>query len=238
MKPERFKVVLVEPEYEVNVGSVARAMANFGFSDLAFVRPRCNPTGPEAVKYSKHAKGILLCAKSYPSLPAATKNCRIVVGTTGVLYRHWDRTFRTPIALQQLKPKLRKAKEGKIALVFGNEGIGLSEKDISSCDFLTTIPASESYPVLNLSHAVAVCLYELSSENRPFYAPAGKKEKEALISAFLRLVARYSASMRNPRKAGVAFRRMVGRAMLAEKECAAILGVVRRCLRELEERGK
>ncbi len=235
---ERFRIVLVGPEYELNLGAAARAMKNFGFSDLAMVSPKCNPLGFDAIKYSKHARDVLESAKVCKTLAQATAGCKITVGTTGILYRHWNETFRTPIALWQLKQKLAGSKEGKIALVFGNEGVGLSEKDISACDFLATIPASKEYPVLNLSHAVAIALYELSGLNTAYFAPANEKEKEHLILAFSSLVDHYSKAMRNPKKVKVAFRRMVGRSMLSDKECVSILGVLRRTSRDLEKKGK
>jgi tRNA/rRNA methyltransferase len=234
---QRFRIVLVEPEYELNVGAVARAMKNFGFSDLCIVNPKCNPTGFDAIKYSKHAREILEGAKISRSLGAATKGCKFSVGTTGVLYRHWGETFRTPISLRDLRRKLAGQKEGKIALVFGNEGVGLSEKHISSCDLIVTIPTNKEYPALNLSHAVAIALYELSGLPVLGFTPSGREEKEQLVKAFSLLVARYSKIMRNPKKARVAFRRMVGKAMLTDKECASILGVLRRAVRELGEKG-
>ena len=231
---QRFRVVLVEPEYELNVGAVARAMKNFGFSDLVFVNPKCNPTGFDAIKYSKHARELLESAKTVRSLSSATKGCKFSVGTTGILYRHWNETFRTPISLCDLRNKLKEQPEGRIALVFGNEGIGLSEKHISTCDLIVTIPANKEYPILNLSHAVAIVLYELSGLPVLGFTPSGEAEKEQLVKAFSLLVARYSKIMRNPRKVKVAFRRMVGKAMLTDKECASILGVLRRTVRELE----
>jgi len=236
--PERFRIVLVAPEYEMNIGSVARAMKNFGFSDLVLVNPKCNPRGFDAIKYSKHAKEVLEHARVVRSLSAATRSCKFSVGTTGILYRHWNETFRTPIRLEDLSRKMNGQKEGRIALVFGNEGIGLSERDISACDFLVTIPANKQYPILNLSHAVAIVLYELSDYNLLGFEPASEREKEALIRAFSLILSRYAAIMRNPRKVKVAFRRMVGKAMLTDKECASILGVLRRANRGLEKKGK
>lgn len=232
----RFRVILVEPEYELNIGATARAMANFGFSDLVLVRPKCNHLGFDAIKYAKHAKEVLQGAKVAKTLAQASKGCKFMVGTTGVLYRHWGETFRTPITLKQLAGKLAKQKEGKVALVFGNEGIGLSEKDISSCDLLVTIPTSGKYPILNLSHAVAIMLYELSALHLKAYEPSGEGEKEQLIKSFSMLVDRFGVEMRNPRKVKIAFRRMVGRSLLSDKECVSILGVLRRTETELSRK--
>jgi len=227
----------VEPEYELNIGAVARAMKNFGFSDLAFVSPKCNPKGFDAIKYSKHAKDVLESAKICKSLKEASKGCKFVVGTTGVLFRHWSETFRTPISLRQLKSSLQKQKEGKIALIFGNEGIGLSERDISACDLIATIPTSGNYPILNLSHAVAIVLYELSELNIGPFLPAGEKEKEHLVKSFGLLVGHFKKDLRNPKKVKVAFRRMVGKSLLSDKECASIMGVLRRTTTELGKKG-
>ena len=229
----RFRIILIEPEYELNVGAVARAMKNFGFSDLVFVRPKCNPKGFDAVKYAKHAKELLESARTARSLSAAAKGCKFVVGTTGVLFRHWHKTFRTPVSLRDLRKKLVGQPEGRIALVFGNEGVGLSEKDISACDLIATIPANDAYPTLNLSHAAAIVLYELSGMQLRHFRPAGEAEKERLLASFGLLVDRYSKEMRNPRKVKVAFRRMVGKSMLTDKECASVIGVLQRTLREL-----
>jgi len=232
---ERFRIVLVEPEYELNIGAVARAMKNFGFSDLVFVKPKCNPKGFDAVMHAKHAKEVLANAKIAKTLSAATRGCKLSVGTTGIIYRHWAETFRTPIKLEDLASKIKGNKEGKIALVFGNEGIGLSEKDISVCDLLITIPTNKLYPILNLSHAVAIVLYELSNYNLLGFEPAGESEKEHLIKAFGLITDKFGHEMRNPRKVKIAFRRMVGRAMLTDKECVSILGVLRRTNTELEK---
>jgi len=233
---ERFRVVLVSPEYESNIGAVARAMKNFGFSDLCIVSPKCDPVGYDAIMYSKHARDLLESAKIYKSTREATKGCRLSVGTTGILFRHWNETIRSPLLLRQLSQKLSKSKEGKVALLFGGEGVGLSEAEISACDFLVTVPTSSKYPILNLSHAVAIVLYELSALSPRTFEPAGEQEKEALIRTFSLMADQFAHEMRNPRKTKIAFRRMVGKSMLTDKECASILGVLRRSLREMEKK--
>jgi len=232
----RFRVVLVSPEYELNVGAVARAMANFGFTDLAIVAPKCEPLGFDAIMHSKHARGLLEGAKICKTLKEATAGCKLSVGTTGIIYRHWHTTIRSPISLEAFAKKASAAREGKIALIFGSEGVGLSEEDISSCDFLVTIPTADSYPILNLSHAVAIALYELSTYAPRAYVPAGENEKEALIRAFSLITDQFAHELRNPRKVKVAFRRIIGKSMATDKECAAILGVLRRAEREIKRK--
>lgn len=235
MAKGRFRIILVQPSYEMNIGAVARAMKNFGFTELYIVAPKCDPLGFDAIKYSKHARDVLKGAKIFKTFVQAKKGCKLTVGTTGILYRHWDDTFRSPITLRQLAEKLGKEKEGRIALVFGNEGIGLTLDEINKCDFLITIPTHYKYPVLNLSHAVAIALYELSGLNYKTYEPAAEAQKEQMIKAFSLLVDKFAPIMRNPEKVKIAFRRMAGKSMLSDKECVSILGVLRRANGKLEK---
>lgn len=224
-------VVLAGPEYGMNVGMVCRVMRNFGVSELRIVAPKCE-LGFDAVKYSKHAVSILKRAKVYADLPSATKDCEGVVGFTGILRRHRG-TIRAAVPLQKF---VEKSSEygGKVALVFGREGIGLTEEEIGECDFLVHIEADKRYPVMNLSHAAAVALYSLSEKKarkvREKRLPP--PEKRALMEMFKKLVGRYT--LRNNERSIVAFRRIVGRANPTEKEGRALMNVIRVALEELE----
>ncbi len=80
------RVVLVEPEHELNVGASARAMKNFGCQELWLVRPTCR-IGFEAVKFAKHSKDVLDNARTVKTLSAALKGVDFTVGTTGVVER-------------------------------------------------------------------------------------------------------------------------------------------------------
>ncbi len=229
---QAFRIVLVEPEYEINLGAACRAMANFGFSELVLVNPRCDPVGFDAVMHSKHAVDVLRKARTCGSLKQAVKGCKFVVGTTGVLRRH-KHTLRNPLTL----PEFAKRKfAGNIALLFGREGIGLSESEIDQCDALVTIPTDRHYPVMNLSHAIAVVLYAISGIKVNTISSAKEKEKEHLIKSFDLLVTRYSHEMRNPHKVRIAFRRVLGRAVVSDVEARCMMGVLRRAGRELGER--
>lgn len=116
-----FRVVLVEPEHEGNVGAVARAMGNFAFDDLCMVNP-C-PLGDEALKRAKHAGHILSKAAIVDTLDEAVKGCSLVVGTTGVVTHGPRRYIRIPMPARELAAKTA-GYEGRIALLFGREGSG------------------------------------------------------------------------------------------------------------------
>ncbi len=224
-------VVLVGTEYGFNLGMVARAMKNFGLKELRIVEPSCGIC-PDAIMYSKHAKELLLEAKFYKSLRGAVDDCDAAVGFTGVLKRHRG-SIRAAVPLKKFVEKADEYR-GRVALVFGREGIGLDVKEIKECDYLVHIECMPEYPVLNLSHAVAVVLYALNARNvkRMREKRLSGKEKEILIQMFKSLVGRYK--FRNPERCEVAFRRVIGRANPTEKEGRSMMNVFRVTLEELK----
>ncbi|NLB54473.1 MAG: RNA methyltransferase [Lentisphaerae bacterium] len=154
---KNIRVVLVRPIYGGNVGSVCRAMANFGVSELTLVNPQ-NLNMDEAKAMACWAQTTLKNAKTLSSINEAIADCIMVCGTTARLglYRQHSYMPRT------ITPKIQTtATEGKVALIFGPEDSGLSNDDIAPCTHLLQIPSTPEYSSLNLSHAVSVCLYEL-----------------------------------------------------------------------------
>lgn len=244
-------VVLVGPEYDMNVGMAARVMRNFGFSDLRIVGPKCG-MGPDAVKYSKHAAGLLRKAKRFRALGAAVRGCGLVVGTTGVLERNKG-TVRSAIPLRKFCAMLAAGgwgmETGRVAILFGREGIGLNEREISACDLLVHAEADQGYPVLNLSHAMAVVLYSVDramagkgfarTKTGGYDYPKEKggappsswreermkpSERRALTHMFKLMAERYR--VRNPERCRVAFARVLARADPTRKEGHSLLGVL------------
>jgi TrmH family RNA methyltransferase len=228
-----FCVVLAGPEYCMNVGMAARVMKNFCFSDLRLVTPKC-ALGPDAVKYSKHAVGLLKKAKRYGTLREAVKDCGLVVGTTGILKRNKG-TIRSAVPLEKFCAGLGERAGQRIALVFGREGIGLTEEEISGCDLLVHIEADSRYPVLNLSHAVAVVLHSvragLGRGMKTGEERISPSERRALTHMFNKMAARYR--LRNPGRCRVAFARVLARANPTKDEGHALLNVFRLALEEL-----
>ncbi|MBI2360889.1 MAG: RNA methyltransferase, partial [Deltaproteobacteria bacterium] len=177
---QNIRVVLVEPKGSGNIGSVARAMKNMGFNDLALVGGgRTQSFWARAM--AVHAADMLKNIRRFATLREAVADCALVVGTTrrGGLYRSHSRSPR------EVAPELlAEAQTGKAALVFGPEDHGLSNRDLKHCQWLITIPAHPGYPSLNVAQAVMICLYELyvaARENPPrseiVRAPAERVER-------------------------------------------------------------
>lgn len=221
-----FRVVLVEPEHEGNIGAVARSMANFGFEDLCMVNP-C-PIGEEAYKRAKHAGDILVRAAIVDTVEEAVKGCSLIVGTTGIVTHGPKHYIRIPMTPNQLATKTADH-EGHIALLFGREGLGLSQEELSRCDLLTHIPSDDSYPVLNLSHAVTIVLYELyllggHKSARP--PVSSEEERELMYKFFGELLVAIDYPVFRRENTEIMFRRMMGRAVPTKWEFCTIMGVL------------
>ena len=150
-------IVLVEPEHDGNIGAVARSMLNFGFSDLRVVGREGDWTD-EARKRAKNAQVVLDGCILVESLDEAVSDCSIVIGTSGKR-EDGEKTSMRHFILPDELPQRLSGVEGRVAIVFGPEGKGLLNEQLVDCDLLVTIPSWEGYPILNLSHAVAVICY-------------------------------------------------------------------------------
>ncbi len=227
-------VVLVEPETAGNVGSVARAMKNFGLKNLVLVNPKCNHLDLDAVSRAKHAGEILKKAvvlKGFSRLKFDT-----LVATTAALGTDYN-VARLPLSPEQLAGKLRGCGKRRIAIVFGREGTGLRNSELLKCDFVVSIPSSVRYRALNVSHAAAIVFYELSKKSRmrkvgSNYAAATPVEVGIIIglvdSLLERMPFNFDSQRITQRKI---WRRLVGKAMLSRREAFALIGFLKKASR-------
>jgi len=156
---ENVSTILVSPLNSGNIGSVARALKNMGFRRLKLVEPVEHLSEP-ARMMAVHACDVLESAMVYPTLEAALADEVVVFGTTSFRARR----LRTKVSRSdEIGPLIRaEAAHRRVGLVFGSERGGLSEDELARCQHLVTIPADESCPTLNLSHAVLALAYEIS----------------------------------------------------------------------------
>ena len=220
------KVILVEPIYQGNVGSVARAMKNFGYSDLVLVNP-CELSG-QARAMSSHARDILENAITVLSIEEAVAGCSLMVGTTGITGTRFDLHLRVPgYSPSEIKERLLDM-DGTIALLFGREDNGFTKEELKKCDIIMTIPTSEIYPVMNLSHAVAVILYEFSEMEKGSNPMADPFDMKLLYEHISELLADIDYPEHKREKTDLMLRRIFGRACLLPREVQTLRGVMRR----------
>lgn len=155
---DHLAVILVRPQSSGNLGSVARAMMNFGVERLILVDPRARIT-QEAFNMATKGRRILERPQLAPDLGSALRPFHRSVATTSNRARH-------ELALQgprRLAPQIGKllARNKRVALVFGSEDKGLETSEIDLCHWRCQIPANPEYNVLNIAQAVAIILAEI-----------------------------------------------------------------------------
>jgi len=224
------RVVLVEPEYEGNIGSIARVMKNFELDELWLVRPKVK-LGDMARAYAMHAQEILASARIADNLPQALKGVGYVVGTTAISAKRPSNLKRTSITPVKFA-KVMKRTSGKVALLFGSESVGLSNRILESCDLTVTIPASLNYRTLNVVNAAAIVFYELfkakRSEERTFMQEADKQDKDRILR-FLRKLSEDTGIPRHKQAlVEKAFRNIIARALISRREASLMSGVLRK----------
>ena len=229
--PLDIRIVLVEPLYQGNVGSVARAMMNFGFSELVLVNP-CD-LDAEAKAMSSHAWGLLVNAKRASTLQEAIQGANLVIGSTGITGVSSDRHLRMPAYSPAEVRNILSGTDGVVALLFGREDHGFNREELKMCDIIMTIPTSDNYPVMNMSHAAAVVLYELSD-----IGPGEKRLAEPFDVALLyehlfSMLDDIDYPAHKIEKTKLMLKRILGRAGLLEREVQTLRGILRRTQRKL-----
>lgn len=165
-------VVLVRPRNPLNIGAAARAMSNFGARHLRLVNAFAE--GFREARSAVGASDLLETAEEFKTLAEAVADCALVVGTTAVRQRVLQQPVRRldEPAGAAIRQQLQ---TNRVALLFGSEKIGLTNKDFSHCHWLLNIPTQAKNISMNLGQSVAVCLYELA---RSTPIPPAKEEAE------------------------------------------------------------
>jgi len=153
----KFSFVLVNPQLGENIGSCARALKNFGFSNLSLVKPRDGWPNTKARMTSVGAYDIVKSAKVFDKVEDAIKNFDIVLATSA---RNRD-IQKKYISLDQFGNFIKKYNSSNIGIIFGPESSGLSNHDLSLANFIIQIPTSNKLTSLNLSHALIVVCFEI-----------------------------------------------------------------------------
>ena len=233
-------VVVVEPETPGNVGTIARAMKNFGLDDLKLVDPpELEPDG-EAYGFAGHAREDVLPNADEVTFDEVVEGYH-TVGTTAITGEddrsHERFPFKTPA---ELRESLRTV-DARTALVFGREGRGLNNDELRRLDEVCSIPAAADYPVLNLGQAATVVLYELrdltvGETQLPDTAVtrASESEIERFHGFFESFLEATGQREHRREKNALLMRRLLGRAHPTEREVHSLLGTFRKANAKLE----
>ena len=158
------KVILVEPNGPLNVGSVARLCANFEVEELRIVSPKCNIFSLEAKKMALKGQKFLYECKIFDNLQKAIFDCDLVLASCGRIdvskgsfFESLEDIFNWTISFKKIN---------NLAIIFGREDRGLTNDELLLANKTFNIPTSKNNPSLNLSHAVSIALYELNRSSK------------------------------------------------------------------------
>ncbi len=186
-------VVLVEPQLGENIGTAARAMANFGLRHLRLVNPRDGWPNVHARRAASGADVVLDGARLFDTLAAAVADCNFVLATTARAHDQAKPVIGPAEAARQMVPRLSGGET--VAVVFGRERWGLVNTEVGLADRIITLPVNPAFASLNLAQAVLVVAYEwfglVSGGALPFAMPrrsppAGKEQLFAFFASLER----------------------------------------------------
>jgi tRNA/rRNA methyltransferase len=241
----RLTVVLVGARNPHNIGAAARALHDFGFSDLRIVNDFAAPFEAAVLESNAAvaAQAVLQTARRFDTLPEAIADCSLILGTTAIGAREVTQPVLT---LQQTAPRILSAlsqPEARVALLFGSEKTGLTNEHLSHCHLLTTIPLfspeEARHLSMNLGQSVAVCLYELTRDGLEdsvelptlHEAPATSADRERLIQLLLDVLTTTGYTRRFPANATEPnLRQLVLQLGATHHQCETWMGILRQIL--------
>jgi len=214
----RVRLVLVEPEGRMNFGQILRLSRNFGVDDICVVNPKFDIGDREVIDFAAGGASLVEKVRVVDTLNKCLEGVDFSVCTTSIAGAPEDplRQAVVPRAIPLLLPR-----GSKIALVFGRESVGLTRSELSMCSLVSTLVTTSDYNVLNLSHAVAIYLYEL----------IGREVEELVVGErcagdYMRVITKYIE------KLGLAYglnqseisalKHVVNKALLTKAECRVL----------------
>ncbi|HEX7829544.1 MAG TPA: RNA methyltransferase [Thermoanaerobaculia bacterium] len=228
------RIVLVEPLEAGNVGAAARAMKNFGFTDLWIVGGKTERTDNVSAWWAVGAIDVVENARRVDTLEEALVDCHLTVATTAVRGRQVFEQL-TPSDIARVAEETL-SEEHRIAVVFGREKSGLTAHEVMLCQRTAHIPTWPEFPTMNLAQSVAIFCYELGKGLRPRATTPADPVPHQLLH---QLTTQTRALLdeihwfgdKNPERVCAELQAVAGRAMLTTREASLFLSMVRKMLK-------
>lgn len=225
-------IILVRPQLGANIGACARAMLNFGLTDLRLIAPRDGWPNPDAGPSASGADSVLADAQVFDTVAAAVADLRFVYATT-----LRDRALTRPVVTPTHAAETMHQQQVASGVMFGPERSGLETDDLVCAQAILTIPVNQNFGSLNLAQAVLVVAYEWfrQSDATPptaminYDGPAQQTNLERLIVAVdadLEAASYYSVASR-AEIARVTLRNLLTRPAYSDNEVRTLRGVFR-----------
>ncbi|OQM76646.1 RNA methyltransferase [Manganibacter manganicus] len=229
-------IILVEPQLGENIGMVARAMANFGLSELRLVNPRDGWPSEKARAAASRADHVIDAVKVFDDLPSAVTDLNFIFATTA-RQRDGFKTVRGPVDAGRML-RGRSSAGQRTGILFGRERFGLYNEEVGLADEIVTFPVDPGFASLNIAQAVLLMSYEwmksgLEAETDtnftgPERQPATKDQLHGLfahLEAALEARGYFRPAEKKPKMVDN-LRAVLTRAGFAEQELKVLRGVV------------
>lgn len=218
------KVIFMEPETPGNIGALARAMNNFGFKELILINPQCEVETGETRARAKHAYETIRNARILPTLDKIEGEIDHLIGTTGSIPDSYSaqRSYLTPKQLKENSDKL----EGKTALILGREGTGLTNEELDRCSLVIHVPTNKEYPIMNITHAAVILLYELRHMENTEEENISQGKTDTLLKYFNESIDKIDG-IRNPEEIKKVFEKTIHKSFPRPKEINSLITAFR-----------
>ena len=153
-------IVLVRPQLGQNIGKAARAMLNFGLTEMRLVAPRDGWPNPDAGPSASGADAVLEKARVFPTVQDAIADCSLIFAST---VRRRDLVMPV-VGPEEMADRIAHS-NGRSAILFGPERSGLETEDVALANAIVTVPINPEFGSLNLAQAVILLAYEWSKRS-------------------------------------------------------------------------
>jgi tRNA/rRNA methyltransferase len=167
-------------------------MKNFGLKSLYFVRPHFDKA--EAIKYSTHGKDVLVAAKTV-TLRQLRKKFDVLIGTTAIRATSRLNVLRESINAEQIAKIIHDASTKDFCILLGRESSGLNNEELEMCDLVVTIDTKTKYRTMNVAHALAILLYEISKLKSELPVKKSKKRVDLASQHDIDLLLKYISKL-------------------------------------------
>jgi tRNA/rRNA methyltransferase len=235
----------VDPQFSLNVGYVARVMANFGLSRLYIVSgDKKQINWDDASKFASHGEPVIRHASFVRDISSLRRKHAILVGTTAIRARKRSNISRTTMDFETFMPILARTMAyhsrnsrslSKACFVFGRDTTGLTNDELRMCDYIVTIDTGSTYRTLNISHALSIVLYEIfkflragqakQNTHRGVEGSSHTKERELVVKLFLELAEASDFQSHKRQKLAETLSRLINRGNPSLRETYLLLGL-------------
>ena len=234
-------VVMVEPHYHVNVGHVARLMKNFGLKNLYFINPRFD--SEEAKRYAMHGSDVLAQSRTV-TLAVLEKKFDYIIGTTAIVATSRLNVLRESVSADELAGILDKGRQKRFCIVLGREASGMNNKELAACDLVCNIETKTKYKTMNVAHALAVLLYEITRRKSSEQTKRSKKRIDSASKEDVALLLQYVEKLADAGNFDghkkplleAAVKKIVARSLPTAKDVMLLVSLLRKGLLAIERK--